>query len=364
MEVIVKRVLAALLVLLMAVSVYAGKKFPRLGRYVNVEVTRVTPKGVQITHDDGVSIITEKGLSARDKKLIAAELEQYRKLKNARSATAGKKRKEQTAELAALMEKLPAMSSYQIEEWVKAKFGVRPDDDELWVKFKKVYEFAENNRECHKLILERMKAAQNEEVNSLIAKLKTVRIDDLLSESKKIFGVDIKSVSFRTALEKKYYMAENCGLFIKEAEKLITQYDKEMERRRIEEERRRREEELRRRRELAESYYREITGSFVQLANNVNRGSDQFLRQLIYLKGRAEYVMNNAQLSSLQHAFLKKLFECGEWAELHYKWLNLASQNSNLGRYYQAEECINDAKKCRNNAASEFNNAVRLYNAL
>ena len=130
-----KKILVVLLALTAVFSVYAGKKFRKIGRYKNVEIIKITGKGIQISHEDGISVITERGLSARDKKLLASELEQYFKLKNARNAAIGRVRAKQTEELAELMKKLPTMPSTQIEVWVKNRCGVRPDDNEFWEKF-------------------------------------------------------------------------------------------------------------------------------------------------------------------------------------------------------------------------------------
>ena len=364
MEVFMKKILVVLLALTAVFSVYAGKKFRKIGRYKNVEIIKITGKGIQISHEDGISVITERGLSARDKKLLASELEQYFKLKNVRSVAVGRVRAKQTEELAELMKKLPTMPSTQIEVWVKNRCGVRPDDNEFWAKFKKVFEFAENKSECHKMIIARMKASHNEEIEKLLAKFKAIQLDQILKESKKIFGVDLKDVSFRTILENRYYMAENCEQFIKESEKLIAQYDREMERRRIEEERRRQEEERRRRAALAEQYYQDIMKSFVSLANNYTRGSNEFLRELIRLKGKAEYVMSNASLSNIQYIFLKQLRNCGQLAGHYFEFLRLADTFQRFGHYYRANKAIDNAKNARNSAVNAFNEAIKMYNAL
>ena len=359
-----KKILVVLLALCAFLSVYAGKKFRKIGRYKNVEIIKITGKGIQISHEDGISVITERGLSSRDKKLLASELKQYFKLKNARNAAIGRVRAKQTEELAELMKKLPTMVSTQIEVWVKNRCGVRPDDNEFWAKFKKVFELAENKSECHKMIIARMKASHNEQIDKILGQLKAVPIDNIFNESKKIFGVDLKNQSFRTILEKRYYMAENCDQFMKEVDKLINQYNREMERRRQEEERRRQEEERRRRAALAEQYYQNIMRDFVPLANNYTRGSDEFLRELIRLKGKADFVLSNASLTNSQHTFLKALSSSGGWADLYFRYCNLASQATNLHYFNKAEEFLRDAGDCRRKATSLFNAVVRAYNAL
>ena len=364
MEGFMKKILVVLLALTAVFSVYAGKKFRKIGRYKNVEIIKITGKGIQISHEDGISVITERGLSARDKKLLASELEQYFKLKNVRSVAVGRVRAKQTEELAELMKKLPTMLSTQIEVWVKNRCGVRPDDNEFWAKFKKVFEFAENKSECHKMIIARMKASHNEEIEKLLAKFKAIQLDQILKESKKIFGVDLKDVSFRTIFENRYYMAENCEQFIKESEKLIAQYDREMERRRIEEERRRQEEERRRRAALAEQYYREVIRDFVPLANNYTRGSDAFLRELVSLKSKSDFVMSNASLTNSQHTFLKALSSSGFWAEHYWKKLNLASRYTNIYAFSDSNRCLREAREHKERAINHFNAAVRAYNAL
>ncbi|MBQ9088743.1 MAG: hypothetical protein IJY46_08205 [Lentisphaeria bacterium] len=83
----------AVLVLVAAVGLQldaAAKKFARLGEYKNVQITRITQRGIQILHADGISYINIENLSDSEKELIKDEIAQWEAAK--KKAAADKKK--------------------------------------------------------------------------------------------------------------------------------------------------------------------------------------------------------------------------------------------------------------------------------
>ena len=83
----------AVLVLVAAVGVQldaAAKKFARLGEYKNVQITRVTQRGIQIIHAEGIGYLNIENLSDTEKESIKDEIAQWEAAK--KKAVADKKK--------------------------------------------------------------------------------------------------------------------------------------------------------------------------------------------------------------------------------------------------------------------------------
>ena len=100
-----KKIFVTILLFSLLLQVNAGRKFYKIGNYTKVEILKITAKGIQVLHSHGIGYITDEDLSESEKKLLAGEIEECRRLKEIQAANIEKARKNQTQELENLINK-------------------------------------------------------------------------------------------------------------------------------------------------------------------------------------------------------------------------------------------------------------------
>ena len=172
-------------------SLYAGKKFHRIGTYSNVEILKVTEKGIYISHSEGICYITENDLSDGQKKLLSAEIEQYHKLKSSHIAHVKKLRKQQTEQLETLITQIPKMTWKELLHWGKTNTGFYLSSRQFWTNFDSAFKYAENRIECKKYLVKESnriyqeyecKKVERMSVNDLYAWLQKHKLNYLNTE--------------------------------------------------------------------------------------------------------------------------------------------------------------------------------------
>jgi hypothetical protein len=227
-------------------SLYAGKTLYKICDYINVEVLKVTARGIQISHSEGVSYITEGMLSASEKKLLASEIEECRRLKNIQTANIEKARKNQTLELENLINKLPRMTLKELLTWSKKRVGMYFNDKKFPARLNSTFYYAENKAAFHKALEKRIVTLYNEYLENLSKILCQKTPDAIDMECQKLFGIKYSDRNFRSKLKKRLSYATNFDPFFSSVDKSINAYHEK--RRREEEERRRRQEQEERQR--------------------------------------------------------------------------------------------------------------------
>ena len=119
----------------------APKKFARLGEYREVQITRITKRGIQITHADGMGYLNLENLSDSEKESIKDEIAQWEAAKkkavvDGKKAVADKKKadqqararkaaaaKTQDAEIATLLKQGSAGDIYKLLAVLEKHFG-------------------------------------------------------------------------------------------------------------------------------------------------------------------------------------------------------------------------------------------------
>ncbi len=184
----------------------APKKFARLGEYREVQITRITKRGIQITHADGMGYLNLENLSDTEKEAIKDEIAQWeaakkKALADSKKAAANKKiadrqararkaaaAKVQDAEIAKFLKQGSAGDIYKLLVVLEKHFGttknrslgLRGRCNSVIAEINQRYPDARTRNQLIKLInskrgerekASRAKAAQGKEQAAEIAKL-------------------------------------------------------------------------------------------------------------------------------------------------------------------------------------------------
>ena len=344
-------------------SLYAVKTFYKISNYKQVKVLRVSAKVIQISHSYGIAYITDEMLSDAEKKLLASEIVEYHRLKNIQALNIEKNQKNQTQELENLINKLPQMTLKELLTWSKKRVGVYFNYKKFSTRLNSVFYYASNRAAFQKALEVRLTVLYNEYLEKLSKKLYNTTPDTIDMECQKLFGIKYSNRNFRQKLKQKLNYATNFDSFFSSIDKSIEIYHEK--RRKEEEERRRRQEQEERQR--LNSMYQNILQEFVNLANyarSQNTLSDNALRSLSQFRERAKHLQERASLSKAQRHFLESLHTAGEWADLYFENLRLANVFTNIHKFNNAEQCINEARNARYHATKMLAVTIHAYNAL
>ena len=368
-----------ILLLALSASLFAAH-YSRIGKYNNVEVKSISHRGIRITHSSGSCYITDKDLSATDKRRLKNELQIYReKLAKYQQKQTAKKSQQQEI-LAELSSQLPKMSQTEIEKWFSEEIGKELSDPESKNEFSKKFALVENCDSFLNRIFDRLDAIQSGELEELYQNCVDQNNKTIYAQTAVKVGIALNNKGFNKAFNNKYTYAKKRGEYLKKIRSLEAKnIAAEKEARRIAEEKARearriaaekaKREEMARRAKLANEYWRQLLDEFVPTANQYrqyafsqSRTADDFLRRLINHREKAVFVEQNLMLTESQKNFVSSIKSAGFFAEKHFQYLELAGKFTNIYQFRSSEECIESAKDSRRNAVKFFDISVRAFN--
>ncbi len=171
------------IILSLSQSAYC-KSFKKLGRYKNVEIDKISYRGIHIIHDSGLATLTGDGFSSEEKKLLEKELKKYQELKE---QYAIKQELDEIKSQAEIKEHTQAVSdalekTSQIESLVEALYILRSVERQC-PKATNINQLRTQigKLEGEKAHRDRAQSEQNRK--ELFAKVGTTQRDDSLSRS-------------------------------------------------------------------------------------------------------------------------------------------------------------------------------------
>lgn len=338
------------------------KKIRKIGKYNNVEILKVTKKGIQISHADGICCITEDDLSDGYKKILSSEIEQYHKLKNSHIIRVAKLRKQQSEELKTLITKIPQMTPKELQSWSKKRLGVYFNDENFPTRFNSAFYYADNKAAFQKAFEERMPKIYNDYLENLSKKLCQKTPDAIDKECRRLFGIKYSDRNFRQKLKKKMNYATNFDSFFSRIDKSIKIYNQKRQREVAEQRRKQKQIREQAKKQKLNSMYHDIL-QMVKRAKSQNTLSDNQLTRLIQLRGQVRDTQKHFSLSQAQSSFLKHLDDAGECANLYFTFLKIARFHAQFQQFDKSEQLRRDAGKAKDNAMKMLEFALDAYNS-
>ena len=207
-----KKMICFVLSVLLISSVYAqdeNRTFEKLTKYKyeNVTIEGITWKGIRIRHSKGNRYITDKDLTAEDKKLLEKELKIWKEKlekRNRRTSVRNRNRTDQEAELKELQKALPKMNSRAISNWFQTRIGTNPYKKEFKTKYFSAYAYAKNARTVMAACEKQLRTLETAEFNKMVESCLAGSVSAANGILKKKIGVPYTHANFTENLRNRF----------------------------------------------------------------------------------------------------------------------------------------------------------------